>query len=362
MIRILLVDDSAVARAILKQFAEKNSLIEVCGEATNGLQAIEAAKQLNPDAIIMDIAMPVMDGIEATKQISLISSVPIIIFSTEASAQLSYFALEAGAVDIIQKPDFTKMTNSAIARLFDKIIALALNFRINKEPLAPENYLKHTDISFNKTSVETFRNRKNYQIIVIGASTGGPQAILEILSLLPASFPLPIIITQHIDSTFDKSFVEWLNKNTKLSVKLVTNMMAAEAGKVYIAPANKHLLISDITTSTKIYLSLSNEEALHFLRPSVDKLFFSAAPIFKEHCIAILLTGMGHDGAEGMKAIKINGGYTIAQNKTSCAIYGMPRSAIELDAVCNILALNKIAKEICYCCDVKMQLKGHLHE
>jgi two-component system chemotaxis response regulator CheB len=362
MIRILLVDDSAVVRAILKQLAEKDSLIEVCGEATNGLQAIESMKQLQPDAIIMDIAMPVMDGIEATKKIASISSIPVFIFSTEASAQISYLALEAGAVDIIQKPDFSLMTNAAISQLFNKIIAIVNASREKHDELSTDQYLQK-DISLQKTTpLESFRNRKNYKAIVLGASTGGPQAILEILRVLPASFPIPIIITQHIDSTFDKSLVHWLNGYSKLFVQLVTNTTLAQGGNVYIAPANKHLLISEITTPGNIYISLSEDEALHFLRPSVDKLFFSAAPILKEGCIAVLLTGMGQDGAQGMKTIKDNGGYTIVQDKISCTIFGMPRSAIEIDAVCNTLPLNQIAKELCHCCDVKLQSKGVFYE
>lgn len=351
MIRILLVDDSAIVRAILRQISNKFPRIEICGEATNGLQAIEQVKQLKPDAIIMDIIMPIMDGLEATKKISLFSDTPIIIFSTEDTNTISFEALQSGATEIIQKPDFSQMSNEAINRLFKKIIVIAEE-KQNKKAIK-QNFLQNkSHFLTNQTKLNDFHSRKDYTAIIIGTSTGGPQALLEILSNLPENFPIPIIITQHIDKSFDKSFAQWLNSHTKLSVQLVEKTVHALPHNVYIAPADYHLVFNSMTKADEIVLSLSSAEPLHFLRPSVDVLFISAVETLKEHCIAVLLTGMGSDGAEGMKKIKEKGGYTIAESKETATIFGMPRSAIELGAVCNILPLPAITQELCTCCKI----------
>lgn len=182
----------------------------------------------------------------------------------------------------------------------------------------------------------------NWQALLIGASTGGPVAVQTVLAGLKKDFPLPILVTQHIDSAFDGHYAEWLEETTGMPVSLAENGELLEAGHVYVAPANKHLRISPQTKEGAVYAALTDDAPVHFLKPAVDPLFESGAQILKTKCLAVLLTGMGNDGAAGCKKIVDAGGYTICEDEKSCVVYGMPGAAVSMGGASAVLSLRDI--------------------
>ncbi len=333
MISVLIVDDSVLVRKVLNQFFKEDPRFEVVGEADNGLRAIVENRRLSPDLIIMDINMPVMNGIEATAQIMEASSPAIIVFSTEDSADIMYKCLEAGALDIIQKPNIANMNASILKAFYDRVYIIANKHKLEKKK-------EQTSREFSTQSIAHFHHNK-YSILIIGASTGGPAAIQAVLSKLKKDFPLPILITQHIDSFFDEQFTKWLNDTTDLEVELAKTGTVPQKGHAYIAPANKHLVIRH--SHDKITLVLDDGEPVHFLKPAVDKMFLSVAEAYREKTLAVILTGMGKDGAKGCIAVKEAGGFTIAEDEESCVVFGMPKAAIDEGGVNTVLPLDKIA-------------------
>ncbi len=333
MISVLIVDDSVLVRKVLNQFFKEDPRFNVVGEADNGLRAIVENRRLSPDLIIMDINMPVMNGIEATSQILENSSPAIIVFSTEDSADIMYKCLEAGALDIIQKPNISGMNASMLKNFYDRVFLIAKKHKEEKNS-------KSSSIKFHNQDFPHYQHNK-YDILIIGASTGGPAAIQTVLSKLKKDFPVPILITQHIDSFFDEQFTKWLNETTDIPVELARTGIEPQNGHAYIAPANKHLVMRN--SHDKITLVLDDSEPIHFLKPAVDKMFLSVASIYKEKTLAVILTGMGKDGAEGCVAVKNSGGFTIAEDESSCVVFGMPKAAIDEGGACTVLPLDKIA-------------------
>lgn len=333
MISVLIVDDSVLVRKVLSQFFKEDSRFNVVGEAENGLKAISENRKLSPDLIIMDINMPVMNGIDATRQILETSSPAIIVFSTEDSADIMYKCLEAGALDIIQKPNLSSMNSNNLKSFYEHVYLVAEKHKSEKNAPAPK-----IDIPEESTDCS---HTNNYDILIIGASTGGPAAIQTVLSHLNKNLPVPILITQHIDSFFDEQFAKWLNETTDIPVELAKTGCVPQKGHAYIAPANKHLIVRN--SHDKITLLLDDGEPVHFLKPAVDKMFFSVAEIYKEKTLAVLLTGMGKDGAEGCVAVKKSGGYTIVEDESSCIVFGMPKAAIDKGGARSVLPLDKIA-------------------
>lgn len=331
MIKVLIVDDSAVIRTMVKQILMRSSEIEVVGEAGDGEKAVHEARILKPDVIIMDINMPTMDGLEATKQIMKTCPTAILMFTTEDVARVGYQALEYGAVDIIPKPDLSKVTSVFYSFFLSKIISVA-------------GSRTQTSSVVKKYEIPHFSS--NYEILCIGASTGGPVAVQKVLKGLSPQFPLPILITQHIDKSFDHHYASWLSETSGLSVKLANDGERPLPGHAYVAPADKHMVVEKSAMQGSSVLRLTNDPPVHFLRPAVDKLFFSASDVFGQKCIAILLTGMGKDGAEGCKYIKIAGGYTIAESEETCVVFGMPKAAIDAGAVSEIIPLQDISLRV----------------
>lgn len=329
MIRVLIVDDSVVIRRLLRGILDKDSRFEVVGEAANGVAAQMQNRLLNPDIIIMDIYMPLTDGIEATRLIMKEKPVPIVLFSTEDTARMGYKALEAGALDMAKKPDNTVQPDRYFKIFKDRLAVLAKHSR---------------DSISGETSVPAIaKTGGSWQALLIGASTGGPVAVQKVLSGLKKTFPVPILVTQHIDSSFDAHYAEWLEETTGMPVALAVNGALLEPGHVYVAPANKHLCISPQTDSASVFAALTDDPPVHFLKPAVDPLFESGARILKDRCLAVLLTGMGNDGAAGCKKIVDAGGYTICQNEESCVVYGMPGAAVSMGGASAVLSLKDIA-------------------
>lgn len=331
MIRVLIVDDSAVIRTMVKQILLQSSEIEIVGEAGDGKKAVGEAKRLSPDVIIMDINMPIMDGLEATKQIMRENPTAILMFTTEDVALVGYKALEYGAVDIIPKPDLSKVTSVFYSFFLSKIISVAGSKTQSKI------VVKRYDIPLISSQ---------FEVLCIGASTGGPVAVQKVLKGISTRFPVPILITQHIDKSFDHHYASWLSETCGLPVTLANNGETPLPGHVYVAPADKHLIVVKSLIDNKPCLNLTIDPPVHFLRPAVDKLFFSASEVYGKKCLAVLLTGMGKDGAEGCASVKANGGYTIAESEETCIVFGMPKAAIDAGGILEVVSLPDICSRI----------------
>ncbi len=344
MIRVLFVDDSALIRAMLKQVFREDGRFEVAGEAPDGQVAVEKAKAGNIDLIVMDINMPVMDGIEATRRITSFSSVAIVMFTTEDTMDSTYRCISAGALEIFKKPNLADMTDEMLQDFREKIYVISQT-RKNKSRglLALGKELERPQAEPGAQGGKGIPHR-DYDMLLIGSSTGGPSAIQTVLKGLPANFPLPILITQHIDKLFDSQLVKWLDDTTDFTVSLAASGERPVAGHVYFAPADRHMAISKSGGSYAI--ELNDDPPMHFLRPSVDKMFSSAAAVLGEKALAVILTGMGKDGADGAVELRKAGGYMLAQDEGSCIVFGMPKAVIEAGAASMVLPLNSIGPAI----------------
>ena len=335
-IRVLIADDSAVMRKLLKDILESEPDIKVVATAKNGAEAVELVSEIKIDVITMDIEMPKMDGLTALQHIMDKKPTPTIMLSAmdKRKADIVMKSLDHGAVDFISK------TSGNLSLDIEKIGQDI----IRKIRMAAEvNVKKISRPRIVKPLLYTRKARGKNKIIAIGASTGGPKAILEVLSLLPRDIPAGIIITQHMPEGFTKSFAERLNWQSSVEVKEAEDGDLILPGLALVAPGDYHMEI----VGGKV--ALNRKPKVNSIRPSADIMMSSVAKIHGKNVIGVLLTGMGADGARGMKDIKDNGGKTIAQDKDSCVVFGMPKEAIALDAVDRIVPLSKIASEIMNC-------------
>jgi len=338
MIRVLLVDDSPMVLHILQRLLSRSPEIQVVGTAADGKEALELVPSLNPDVICTDLYMPVMDGLEFTREIMANYPRPILVVSVsvEPGSPNIFRLLEAGAVDIYSKPrdilnvDMDKLAFELASKI--RILAGVHVFRRNKNARdAPAAKLAPKPILIPRPQTPV-------RMVVIGASTGGPQALHAILVHLHATFPVPMVCIQHIGSNFLSEMVTWLAEVSPLPVRKAAHGETPQAGVVYFAPEDVHLELDD---GGRFALSLAAPLDGH--RPSVTITMRAAARCFGAGAVGVLLTGMGRDGAEGMASIAAAGGITIAQDEASSVIYGMPKVAVELGAVQHILPLEQIA-------------------
>lgn len=350
MTRVLIADDSAIVRAMLGQVIGDDSNFEIVGMAENGKYAVEMCLELKPELVIMDINMPILNGIDAISQIMEKRPTAIVAFTTEDTAEIGYKCLDAGAIEVVQKPNLATMDRQKIQNFCKKLIVLADAYKkhnITSRKLRNIYYAQSItrEIIKEKNQIHQEQNKSPYSILAIGASTGGPIAIQTLLRDLGPSFPLPIIITQHIDEMFDRQFAHWLSNTTGQTVTTAVDGVTLMPGHVYIAPSGKHLKLQ-YKNHCEYVAELDDSEEVHFLKPAVDIMFSSCANIVGRKTIAVILTGMGQDGAAGMKEILDAGGYTIAESEKSCVIYGMPKAAVELDAVKRVEDLDAIGEVI----------------
>jgi two-component system chemotaxis response regulator CheB len=354
MIRILVADDSATSRALLVGLFASEADFSVVGEATNGKEAVELAERLAPDLITMDVHMPVLDGLEATKQIMVRSPRPIIIVSHTArddEVGLSLEATRAGALVVLAKPDGPSSPRFASDRrqIVSMVRAMA-EVKVVRRHGATSVPLANMPAS-RVTAAPPPRSTPAaaatgfVQLIAIAASTGGPAAIQTILADLPRSFPVPILIVQHIARGFSSGLAHWLGGSTPLRVKLGELNESALPGTVYIAPDDLHMGCR-IDASGSIRIALDATPAFGTFRPSASHLFRSVAESLGANALSVILTGMGDDGIEGLRAAKAAGGRVIAQDEASSVIFGMPREAIRAGVVDAVVPLNLIARRL----------------
>jgi two-component system chemotaxis response regulator CheB len=344
VIRVLLVDDSPIVLHILQRLLSRSPEIQVVGTAADGREALELVPSLNPDVICTDLYMPVMDGLEFTREVLANYPRPILVVSgaVEPGSPNIFRLLQAGAVDVYLKPrdilnvDMDKLAHELASKI--RILAGVHVFRRNNKDNnahgAPVAKLAPKPIAIPRPQTPV-------RLVVIGASTGGPQALHEILAHLPASFPVPIVCVQHIGSSFLSEMVTWLAEVSPLPVRKAIQGETPQAGMVYFAPADAHLELDDGGRFT-----LSLKAPLDGHRPSVTITMCAAVRFFGAGVVGVLLTGMGRDGAEGMASIAAAGGITIAQDEASSVVYGMPKQAVELGAVLHILPLDQIASAL----------------
>lgn len=334
-IRVLLVDDSPLVLNVLQRLLSRSPEIQVVGTASNGKEALDLLPALNPDVICTDLHMPVMNGLEFTREVMSKYPRPILVVSVsvEAGSPNVFKVLDAGAVDVFPKPSTIHGTE------FDKIaVELASRIRI----LAGVQVIRRND-SIKTAHVASppivpSQPRSPPRIVVIGASTGGPQALRDILSRLPATFPLPVVCVQHIGSDFLSGMVDWLSDASPLTVRKAYHGETPQPGMVYFAPEDTHL---EMDSGGRFLLSMAPPVDGH--RPSVTVTMQAAAHCFGGGTVGVLLTGMGRDGADGMASIAVAGGITLAQDEASSVVYGMPKEAVALGAVQHLLPLEQIA-------------------
>ena len=333
--RVLVVDDSLTVRRQLCDIVAAAPDLELVGEAEDGKRAIELALALRPDVISMDMMMPVMTGVATTEYIMAHSPTPILIVSASTNrGELfrTYDALAAGAVDVLEKPRGDEPPGVWEASY---VSALKMVARIR--------VITHLRARFRPGASQATVARPSvapYEAIAIGASTGGPAAIVEVLRALPANPPVPVLFVLHINEPFGSAFADWLDRQTQVRVALATDGELLTPGRVLMAPPDRHMIVDNRR------IRLTREAERHSCRPSIDVLFESVARVYGPRVIGCLLTGMGRDGAKGLREMRDAGGFTIAQDEASSVVFGMPREAIALGGAERVLALPDIGSAL----------------
>jgi two-component system chemotaxis response regulator CheB len=340
-LKVLVIDDSALIRSVMKEIINREKDMECVGAAPDPLAAREMIKQLNPDVLTLDVEMPKMDGLDFLERLMRLRPMPVLMVSTltEHGAEVTLRALELGAVDFVSKPklDIARGMEEYAIEIVDKIRATA-HARVRK------TLDKSVQEKFSADAILPSiagRYSSTEKLIVIGASTGGTEAIKEVLVKLPADAP-GVLITQHMPENFTKSFADRLNTLCKITVKEAEHNERVLPGHAYIAPGNWHLLLK--RSGANYVINLDQGPLVNRHRPSVDVLFRSAANVAGSNAIGIILTGMGKDGVQGLLEMKRIGSHTIAQDEETCVIFGMPKEAIAAGAVSEILPLQNIAR------------------
>lgn len=335
-LRVVLVDDSALALKVLQRVLAETDDIEVAGAATDGRTALELVQQHQPDVVCTDYHMPGMNGVEFIRAVMASSPRPILVVTASLvgpEAPKMIASLAAGAVDVVRKPMLgarsTDPSGSELVQAIRRASRVSLGAR--RATLAPA-------VAPAGRPAVTPVARGGLRVLGVGASTGGPQALQTVLGALPASFPVPVLCVQHIGASFLPMFADWLRSVCRLKVVLAQGGELPQAGTVYLSPGDLHLRLE-----AGGRLGLSAAEPVRSHRPSVDVLFDSLAAAAGRAATAVLLTGMGSDGALGMQAIHRAGGVTIAQDEATSLVFGMPRQAIELQAATHVLPLGDIA-------------------
>lgn len=375
-VKVLVVDDSGFFRRRVSEILSADSTIQVVGTATNGREAIDQALALKPDVITMDYEMPMMDGITAVRNIMQRCPTPVLMFSslTHEGARVTLDALDAGAVDFLPKnfEDISRNPEKVKQLLCEKVHSIARsNRRFSSAAVAPAPTaaspapaptsrtaapvrtsapaapapVRPVTTTGGSTSSSPAPRRKAYKLVAIGTSTGGPVALQRVLTQLPANFPAPIVLIQHMPAAFTKAFAERLDKLCRIQVKEAEDGDILRPGLALLAPGGKQMMV-DGRGAVKI---LPGDERLNY-KPCVDITFGSAAKSFNDKVLAVVLTGMGADGREGARLLKQNGSQVWAQDEASCVIYGMPMAVVKADLADAVYSLDDIGRYLAEAC------------
>jgi two-component system chemotaxis response regulator CheB len=357
IISVVVTDDSAFMRRAIQKMLEKEPEIRVVGAAASGEEAIAMVERLRPDVVTMDVEMPGMGGLEAARHIVERRGPPIIMVSalTREGAEITLRALEIGAVDFIPKPDSALIdivnvqrelvekvkhfgSRGAYLRAMQTARGRTLEPLPAPAPTAPPAYVPPP------RALRAGRGG-GFTCVAIGTSTGGPVALSQILPKLPAAFPIPIVIVQHMPPGFTRPLAERLAASSKIAVVEGTQGMPLAAGMAIIAPAGKQLRLERTLGAITVTLGEDTAKSLHV--PSVDVMAASVGETYGAGALGVILTGMGHDGVAGLKVIKERGGYVVGQDEASCVVYGMPRAAAVAGLVDRVVALDAVSRTLC---------------
>ncbi len=352
-IRVLIVEDSPVVREFLNHILSSDAAIQVVGAVRDGREALQSVQNLKPDIITMDINMPGMDGYEVTQKIMETHPTPIVIVSASIDARqvaTTFRAIEAGALAAVQKPagighpEYEETAKALIktVKLMSEVKVVRRWPRLRKPGSPPPD-----SVSGNLPNLAS----NHVEIVAMGASTGGPPVLQSILSALPEDFPAPVLIVQHIAPGFIRGFAHSLAPSCKLPVRVAGQGDVLQPGHVYLAPDSLHMGIGKGRR-----IELVSQPPVEGMRPSVSYLFESVAEAFGHKAVGVLLTGMGRDGAEGLRRMREKGAVTIAQDKESCVVFGMPAEAIRLGAASHVLSPDRIVSVLTKLAGVKTTL------
>lgn len=362
-VKVLVVDDSGFFRRRVSEILSADPNIQVIGTATNGREAIDQAIALKPDVITMDYEMPMMDGITAVRNIMQRCPTPVLMFSslTHEGARVTLDALDAGAVDFLPKnfEDISRNPEKVKQMLCEKVHSIARSNRrsvsapsVSSAPASSSHVSSSASVSPRAAAVTPSAShtsaapkRKSYKLVAIGTSTGGPVALQRVLTQLPANFPAPIVLIQHMPAAFTKAFAERLDKLCRISVKEAEDGDLLRPGLALLAPGGKQMMI-DQRGAVKI---LPGDERLNY-KPCVDITFGSAAKSFNDKVLAVVLTGMGADGREGARLLKQSGSQIWAQDEASCVIYGMPMAVVKANLADAVYSLEDIGRHLAEAC------------
>ena len=365
--KVLVVDDSTFFRRRVSEILNQDPLLEVIGEARDGRDAIEKVKALRPDVVTMDVEMPVMDGISSVRQIMRSNPLPILMFSslTTDGAKSTFDAMEAGALDFLPKnfEDIVSHRKEAAELLQQRVKSIARRkgsiarsvsngIQPSKPPLLAKNSfmseIRKSESSKQDIASGRLRSSsgKNYKILAVGSSTGGPIALQKILGSLPKNFPCPIIVVQHMPGSFTTAFAERLNNLCEISVKEAEDGDVLMPGKALLAPGGRQMLIRRSNSTSRIVITDAPAASKVTYKPSVDLTFDSVADTYQGDALALILTGMGADGREGCKKMHRKGATIWAQDEQSSVVYGMPQAVTKANITSANYALDDIAENI----------------
>jgi len=332
-VNVLVVDDSSLMRRMIIDMISRHPKINVVGYAINGQMALTQVEKLKPDVITLDVEMPLMSGLETLKELRLLKPTPTIMLSslTSAGAEVTMQALELGAVDFVQKPENPKDILNLEKEIVSKILIAATSSK-SAQPV-----IKH-NIEIPK--IKTVLKANRVKTVIIGSSTGGPQALKEVVPYIPKDLPAQMLIVQHMPPKFTDMLAQRLNKVSEFTVKEAKDGDLLEAQQALLAPGNFHMCVENNR------IKLNQEPSVWGVRPAIDITLASAAKEYKEDLICVILTGMGHDGTQGAGIVRKFGGYCIAEDQSTCVIYGMPKCVIEAGHANEIVPLHKIANAI----------------
>ncbi|QDU80926.1 Chemotaxis response regulator protein-glutamate methylesterase [Polystyrenella longa] len=353
-IRVLIVDDSAVIRGLLARALQTDSGIEVTGTSMHGEAALSFLKRNEVDVVLLDVEMPVMDGLTTLQEIQKqYPDVHVIMVSsyTMAGAEDTVSALSMGAAGCVAKP-ISNSPSESIRQLSTELLPMVKSLgqsRLRKST-TPVSVRRDTIVQNNSNAGPMVTP----QLVVIGTSTGGPQALRTVLTGLPKDFPLPILIVQHMPPMFTPMLAKHIAQDTGRPAKEAEHNEPIQRGVTYVAPGDFHMEVNKL--GDRMVLQLNQKEPEHYCRPSVNPLFRTAASWYRNKVLGVMLTGMGEDGIEGTRTLVENGGYMMAQNEATCVVYGMPRAVVDAGLAKQILPIDSVADEIAKHCAVAVKV------